>query len=314
MKAVNFENSERKNNFRRHASQLFSFLFSLLVHAFLFLLFGATLLHLRHHEEKKSPAATPPEIVFDLSPLSQERSVVDTTSTHPLEQAPDHAAFQSYENTAAASELPPTGKAPLPTQQGREEDTLSFRQADHSVGEQTQPPATVSPALSSPQEIHSDDKALSSIKAAETVAVAAPDQPVMGHLSSAAKNNEETARTSMIRGSISNKGPASVAAEATPLGRYKKTLSEAISSRWRYYVDHQMELLSFGTATISFHVTQEGKIETLQLLTNSSNQSFADCCLKSIMEAKLPTIPSEIATTLQGKKLDVEYRFTICSD
>ena len=309
--ATNYELRTTNHNY---FSSYCSLLFSLLIHAFLFLLFGATLLHLRHHEEKKSPIATPPEIVFDLSPLSQERPVVDTTSTHPLDKAPEHAAFQSYENTAAASELPPTGKAPLPTQQGREEDTLSFRQADHSVGEQTQPPSTVSPTLTSPQEIHSDDKALSSVKAAEAVAVPAPDQPVMGHLSSAAKNNEETSRTSMIRGSISNKGSACVAAEATPLGRYKKTLSEAISSRWRYYVDHRMELLSFGTATISFYVTQEGKIETLNLLTNSSNQSFADCCLKSIMEAKLPAIPPEIATTLQGKKLDVEYRFTICSD
>ena len=313
MKAINFENSERRNNFRRHASQFFSFLFSLLIHAFLFLLFGATLIHLHHHEEKKSPIATPPEIVFDLSDLSQQRPVVDTTSTHPLEKAPEHASFQSYENTAAASELPPTGTAPLPTQQGREQDTLSFRQADHSVGTTAQPPIATPPAPPSQQEMHPDDKALAP-KVAEPVAMPAPDEPVMGHLSSAAKNNEETARTSMIRGSISNKGPASVAAEATPLGRYKKTLSEAISSRWRYYVDHQMELLSFGTATISFYVTQEGKIETLQLLTNSSNQSFADCCLKSIMEAKLPPIPPDIATTLQGKKLDVEYRFTICSD
>lgn len=297
---------------RKHASQVFSFLFSLLVHAFLFLLFGATLMHLRHHEEKKTLITTPPEIVFDLSQLPQERPVVDTSSHQPLDKAPEHAAFQSYENTAAASELPPTGKAPLPTQQGREQDTLSFRNADHSVGEQSRPSVTAAPAITSPQEIHPDEKTLADKTA--IAATPAADQPVIGHLSSAAKNNEETARTSMIRGSISNKGPACVAAEATPLGRYKKTLSEAISSRWRYYVDHRMELLNFGTATISFYVTQEGKIEALQLLTNSSNQSFADCCLKSIMEAKLPAIPPEIATTLQGKKLDVEYRFTICSD
>ena len=312
--AYSLQPVSKKSFFGRRASQVFSFLFSLLVHAFLFLLFGATLLHLRHHEEKKLAINTPPEIVFDLSTLPQEHPIVDTSSTHPLEKAPEHAAFQSYENTAAASELPPTGTAPLPTQQGREEDTLSFRQEDHSVGTTAQPPIATTPTLASPQEIPHDDKTLSSVKTAEPVAMPAPDQPVIGHLSSAAKNNEESARTSMIHGNISNKGPACVAAEATPLGRYKKTLSEAISSRWRYYVDHRMELLSFGTATISFYVTQEGKIEKLQLLSNSSNQSFADCCLKSIMEAKLPAIPPEIAMTLEGKKLDVEYRFTICSD
>jgi len=267
-----------------------------------------------HHEEKKALTKTPPEVVFDLSPLTQEHPVVDTSSTQPLEKAPEHAVCQSYENTAAASELPPTGTAPLPTQQGREQNTLSFRNADHSIGEQSKSTMTAAPALSSPQETEHDEK-ISTIKtAAPAATLAPPDQPVMGHLSSAAQNNVETTRTSMIRGSISNKGSASVAAEATPLGRYKKTLSEAISSRWHYYVDHRIELLSFGTATISFYVTQEGKVESLQLLSNSSNQSFADCCLKSIMEAKLPPIPSEIATTLQGKKLDVEYRFTICSE
>ena len=94
----------------------------------------------------------------------------------------------------------------------------------------------------------------------------------------------------------------------------EKTLSDAISSRWRYYIDNRMELLSFGTATIAFYVTQEGKIEDIHLLSNSSNQTFADCCIKSIMEAKLPAIPPEVAATLQDKKLEVEYRFTICSD
>jgi len=292
-------------------SQLFSFLVSLLVHAFIFLLVGATWFHLHHHTTPDSCIKNPPEVVFDLSPPPQEPPVVDTRSTHPLDKPPEHTNFQSYENTAASSELPPTGKAPLPTQQGREEDTLSFRNEDHSEGAMSQP--STAAAAPTPQEIDHDDKNLSTTPT-ETAALPAPNEPVIGHLSSAAKNNAETSRTSMIRGSISNKGPASVAAETTPLGHYKKNLSDAISSRWRYYVDHRMELLSFGTATISFYVTQDGKVESLQLLTNSSNQSFADCCLKSIMEAKLPAIPAEIATTLQGKKLDVEYRFTICSD
>ncbi len=300
-------------NFRKHASQLFSFFFSLLIHIFLFLLFGATFLHFRHQEEKKEALPKPPEVVFDLSTLSQERPVVDTSSQTPLEKAPDHAPFQSSENTAASSELPPTGNAPLPTQQGREKDTLSFHNNDHSLGEKSissTPTTTASPPVQEP----SSDEVPPSTAISESGFLPAVNKPVIGHLSSAAKNSTETARTSMIRGSISNKGPASVAAEATPLGHYKKTLSEAISSRWRYYVDHRMELLSFGTATISFYVTQEGKVESLQLLSNSSNQSFADCCLKSIMEAKLPPIPLEIASTLQNKKLDVEYRFTICSE
>lgn len=304
--------TRRKSDLRQHASQLFSFFFSLLIHCCLFLIFGATLLHLRHHDEKAVTTTHPPEVIFDLSPPSQTPPVVDTSSAHPLEKPPEHPNFQSYENTAAASELPATGTEPLPTQQGKEQDTVSFHNADHSAGEQNKPSVTT--AAASPEEAMPHDAKLPVTKSAEPIATPLANQPVMGHLSSAAKNNQETSRTSTIHGSISNKGPASVAAEATPLGRYKKTLSEAISSRWHYYVDHRIELLSLGTATISFSVNQEGMVESLQLVSNSSNQSFADCCLKSIMEAKLPPIPAEIASTLQNKKLDVEYRFTICSD
>lgn len=301
-----------ESHFRVRTSKCFAFFFSLLIHFFLILLFGSTWMHLYHHQEKKTTLTNPPEIVFDLSPFSQEHPVVDTSSTHPLEKPPEHPICQSYENTAASSELAPTGTTPLPTQQGREEDTLSLHNADHSIEKKASMPApTISRAS---QEVSSDEKILSSAKPAEIGTTLTSNKPVIGHLSSAAKNNQETSRASMIHGSISNKGPSSVAAEATPLGHYKKTLSEAISSRWHYYVDHRVEFLSFGTATISFYVTQEGKIEALHLLSNTSNQSFADCCLKSIMEAKLPPIPSEVASTLQNKKLDVEYRFTICSD
>ncbi len=300
-------------NVRKNASPFLAFFFSLFVHAFLLLLFGSTLVHLYHHEEKKLPLTAPPEVVFDLSPPVQERHTINTSSTHPLEKSPEHANFQSYENTAAASELPPTGIAPLPSQEGQEKETLSLHNADHAEGETVTPKAATPPFLTDQKKEESTDPPLTT-KPTEAAVMPASDQPAIGHLSSVAKNHAETSRTSLIRGSISNKGPASVSAEATPLGHYKKTLSDAISSRWHYYVDHRIEFLSFGTATISFYVTQEGKIESLQLLSNTSNQSFADCCLKSVMEAKLPPIPPEVASTLQNKKLDVEYRFTISSD
>jgi hypothetical protein len=309
----------KEKNAHHHASQFFSLLLSLLVHASLVLLFGATLLHLGHHEEREVPTTkTPPEVVFDLSALSEQHPVVDTLSKNRLEKAPEQAVVQSHENSAASSELPPTGETPLPTQQGREQEILSLHQENRTTGEEKTAVASTMP-IPAPQQTDAQQQADSAQKTLttsniEATPIPAPDQPVVGHLSSRATKSDESSHPSMIRGTISNKGPASVAAEATPLGRYKKILSDAISSRWHYYVDHRIELLSFGTATISFHVTQNGKIEALELLSNSSNQSFSDCCLKSIMEAQLPEIPAEIAATLQDKKLDVEYRFTICSE
>ena len=135
----------------------------------------------------------------------------------------------------------------------------------------------------------------------------------MGTLSSAAKAQSEDsgAHPSVIHGAISNKGKSSVSAEATPLGRYKKNLADAISSHWYYSIDQRRELLSFGTAIVIFYVTQTGKVEELRIISNSSNQTFADCCVESIMGAKLPGIPLEIAKTLDRGRLEIEYRFTI---
>ncbi len=43
-------------------------------------------------------------------------------------------------------------------------------------------------------------------------------------------------RVTRLTGGITNRGRASVDAIGTPLGRYKKAISDAIGSRWYYYV------------------------------------------------------------------------------
>jgi outer membrane biosynthesis protein TonB len=102
-----------------------------------------------------------------------------------------------------------------------------------------------------------------------------------------------------------------VAAEATPIGRYKKAVSDAIGSRWYFYVNERMGLLSIGTVDVSFKVTSSGKVTGLRVLHNNSNESLTDCSLRSIMDAKLPPIPPDIAATLQNGCMEIDYSFTI---
>ena len=329
---------ENKNN------SFLPFLLSLLTHALLILLLVTGIAHLPHaaQPEKTALAEPPPEVTLDLSPLLPEKKAsVDINSEHPLTKAPEHAAFESHQNTAAASELAPTGTLSVPTQDGHHDETLELKNQQRAPGDQAhplegllnQPSETMPQSIPTPQpkpDIFQTPPKPASEKATEAstptstptpiatpLALSTPlpaqNKPVMGTLSSAAKaaSSESDARSSVIRGSISNKGKASVAAAATPLGRYKKSLSDAISSRWYYYIDDHMELLNFGTTTVSFYVNQQGKVNGLSIVSNTSNQAFADCCIKSIMEAKLPPIPPEIATTLQGEHLEIEYRFTI---
>lgn len=313
---TNNQDLREHKNFRERTSPFWAFFFSLLIHGFLIILFGATLAQW-HSYQKKTPAFKKnPEVIFDLSPLPQERPIVDTPAAAPLEKAPDHSPFQSDKNTTASSELPPTGESPLPTQQGREQDTLSFQETERSLNKNiphTSPPSSET----RPQGLQADIKnALLSPPAVstETTPSLAPNETAIAHLSVAAKNSEASTRASMLRGSISNKGPAAVNAEATRLGHYKKALTTAINSSWSYFIDHHLESLNIGTATVSFYITQEGKVELLHLTSNTSNPAFADHCLKLIMGTKLPPIPPDVAATLQGKRLEVEYRFTIYAD
>jgi TonB family protein len=121
-------------------------------------------------------------------------------------------------------------------------------------------------------------------------------------------------RITRIRGNISNRGRSAVSATATPLGRYKKMLSDAIGSRWYYYVTEQMGLLNVGTVEVRFVVRESGKVERVQVLRNSSNESFASCTVRAIMEAEIPPIPKELVPMLESGRIEIEYSFTILSN
>jgi TonB family protein len=124
------------------------------------------------------------------------------------------------------------------------------------------------------------------------------------------KGFQEETRQTVLYGSISNRGRSSVAAEATPLGRYKKKISTAIGSRWYFYTNESAP--NIGTVTVSFKVTASGKIIALRVLSGTANSALTDCTLRSIMEAKIPPMPPEVAALLQDGSIDYEsFSFTI---
>ncbi len=323
---------------RKHdkkTKDLFAFFLSLFIHALIFFFLCVGVVHFsKNATSPKKDILPPPEVIFDLSPpATQTPSTLRTDSEHPLDQPPEHTAFESHENTVAASELPATGSAPLPTQEGRTTDDVELKTSEIEgrliPAATALPPREIEPLKPTPISTPAPTPfatplptpPLTALPSTTTPVLAAATPinkpsvatPVMGTLSSAAKTESEEsgAHPSMIHGTISNKGKSSVSAEATPLGRYKKNLADAISSHWYYSIDQRMELLSYGTATVIFYVTQTGRAEELRIISNSSNQTFADCCVESIMGAKLPAIPLEIAKTLDRGRLEIEYRFTI---
>jgi len=97
-----------------------------------------------------------------------------------------------------------------------------------------------------------------------------------------------------------------VNALGTPLGRYEKILKDSIGSRWYSYVDQKRDLISIGTLQLRFDVDRSGRVKNLKITENTSNESFANICVQSVLESQLPPIPDDLANTLPTEGLEIE--------
>ena len=269
----------------------------------------------------------PPE-----SPPKQKPSYVATSESQRVDTPPEDSAFESDKDTRAASPLPAAGDAPVPTQEGREIATLSLENKEYSAGPLPRPstPAAAPRQETPPEQKAAEAEPKMTPRPSTQLALLEPPKPTSPPRPKTAKavpdqqqqppqavqppGYQPQTRITRIRGNISNRGRASVSATATPLGRYKKMLSDAIGSRWYYYVTEQMSLLNVGTVEVRFVVRQSGKVERVQVLRNSSNESFASCTVRAIMEAEIPPIPTELVPMLEGGRIEIEYSFTILSN
>jgi outer membrane biosynthesis protein TonB len=102
-----------------------------------------------------------------------------------------------------------------------------------------------------------------------------------------------------------------VNALGTPLGRYQKSILDAIGSRWYAFVERQMDLISIGTTRVVFVVDRSGHVKKLKIVENSSNEALANVCIQSIQDAQLPPMPDELAAMLPPEGMDVDLPFTI---
>ena len=113
-----------------------------------------------------------------------------------------------------------------------------------------------------------------------------------------------------IEGSITNKGRNAADAISTPLARYKKQVNDAIGSRWYYYVNQRMDLISAGSVRISFAIDERGKPNGLSIDSNTANQSFADVCMRAVREAEIQPPPPDVIAPAKDGRLEYSLTFT----
>lgn len=317
---------------------------SLLLHAMLIL--GAAWVYLLEPAPPWEPA--PPEeieitFVEPVLPRDPQRRFV-RTSEQQIVPRPENAMFESDRDSQARSERPPDGELPLPSQEGDDVPFIETQQRALALAEpRPEPPAPVVPpqvaqAAPPPAETREETKPEPAPTPAETRKEAREDplyavaRPQPRRDAEPRKREPETAapaearpptqpsfqpqtRPTRIQGSLSNRrGPASLDAIGTPLGRYKKQISDAIGSRWYYYIGRHMDLVTIGSVQIQFVVNSQGRVIRPRVVSNTSNESFEIFSLQSILDAQIPPIPEDVAATLENGQMEIEYTFTILSN
>src|SRR6516162_9517322 len=85
---------------------------------------------------------SPPQLTMLDSPppdeQKQERQYLRTNDDQKTDQKPVDSMFESNKDTAAASEQPAKGDAPVPTQEGKEAPDIGFRNESYSLADRGQ--------------------------------------------------------------------------------------------------------------------------------------------------------------------------------
>ena len=271
--------------------------------------------------------------IVDMSPVAPPKpkntQFIETDESKASADAPKEKTFESNANSIGASEAAPSGNLPLPSQEGREDrQSLQLDNQNYSLANRGAPvqPAAAQPSVA-PQATAPPEPSAAPSQAPSAAPTAAPDQLAMLTTRPTPATQQPTAtpfpeaqatpqpqqpssayrpeqQKTKIAGNISNRGISRVNALGTPLGRYQKIVTDAIGSRWYALTRSKSDMITIGTLSAHFFVDRSGKIKDIKILSNSSNEAFANVCLQSIMDANLPPIPEDVAATLPSEGLE----------
>lgn len=118
-------------------------------------------------------------------------------------------------------------------------------------------------------------------------------------------------RQNVLNGSLARKGREAVDAEATALGKYKKSVRDAISQKWHRYKQDNADFVTWGILKLEFSVDRHGQVNNLQITKNEANAILAEFSLKAIREAKLPPMPDDVAKSVGAQGLVIHYDIII---
>lgn len=318
--------SQRRKSRRR---TWWALLISLLVHGTIIL--TVAWIYLIEFEPPPEPFEEIEITIIEPPPPSEP--VFVETSAPEAEKPPEQAVFESDRDTAAAAPEAATSAEPLPSQEGKEQPFLELENQELALAKVDEappapeiPPSEPSPPQppqpEQPVEAKTEEKKPEPTEADALMVSAQPQpekepeerRPPPAPPPSRPSYQRQARPTRLSGGSVSNRGKAAVAALATPLGRYRKQISDAIGSSWYHHIGSRMDLFSYGTTSVIFIIDRDGKVRRPRVQSNTSNESFEIVTLESILRAEIPPIPPDILPTLEGGQIEIDFTFSIITN
>jgi outer membrane biosynthesis protein TonB len=257
----------------------------------------------------------PVELSFlDLStPAPTKNTMFVPNDESKQTEAPKEKTFESNANSIAASQGAATVDLPVPTQEGKDRPNFDLDTHPYSLPNQgAQPqPSTAPQQSATPQPTVKPTPVSKNDELAMLTSTPTPRPSVATQQQQPRSSYQPMKERTRSAGSISNRGISSVNAIGTPLGRYEKMVQDAIGSRWYAYVGQKMDLINLGTTQVAFSIDRSGRVKNLKVVSNSSNEAFANVCLQSIIEIQMPPIPEDVASSLPPEGLDEQITFTM---
>ena len=248
------------------------------------------------------------------APTVPKNSAFIETDESKKAPEPKDKTFESNANSIGASEVGATGDMPLPSQTGKDRPFMDLETQQYSLASQGAQPQPSAAQTETPQP----SQAATSTPEPDQLALLTKTPTPLPMTQATPANPQQPnslfrpqKQRTLIRGNISNRGISSVNALGTPLGRYQKYVSDAIGSRWYASIQGSLDLFKIGTARLVFWVDHEGHVKNLKVIQNSNNEAFANYCIETVMEAKLPPMPDDLAATLPPEGLEADFPFTI---
>jgi hypothetical protein len=235
--------------------------------------------------------------------------------------APEEMRSQSFVDPAEGS-----GAAAFPGKVGAEDTIAKREETESEVGPATDLAASTMAAAApgtdgkDEEEIVSDGPPPSldapvPMTAATSASTPPPPAPAPA-LASAddglfAEGMSPEERFNMINGDTTRIGQNAVDAEATEMGRYKKSVNDVIKQRWHRYRQDRGADVSWGVLKLRFRVDANGRVSALTVVENKADTALVELSMRAIVDSKLPPMPAAVATEVGSEGLEIQYDIII---